>query len=345
MKIMKKQITILMLFAALAFSLNAQKNMLYIRGGAAAGSAMNAYDSAIHVILKAAGYNIKDTFSKETALPTAGFDVVFFSESAGSGDACWAQYKDAPLPMVANKVHAVKGTALNWTAQAPANNATYNNTKATKLKAYPDGKTHPIFNNFADKDINVFDTSATSLAKVGYTSAPGALLTWCWIDPAEMTGGKILSTLPDILVVAGLGEGKEVQNIIAFEPNAVVNANTLKNRAVMLGLHSAGFLVLSDEGKRLILQCIEWAETGDVVSISNTAAAPSFSIFPNPASGLATVTFNKNISSNVVLSNLTGQKVAEFAPQGNQVTFETSNFAAGVYFVTVDNVSAKLIIK
>jgi hypothetical protein len=60
-------------------------------------------------------------------------------------------------------------------------------------------------------------------------------------------------------------------------------------------------------------------------------------IYPNPAKEEITVSFEKEgTSTSVIITNITGQIVAEFDMMDPSNTIDISNYAAGMYFITVE---------
>ena len=210
-------------------------------------------DSIMIDYLSSIGYAVSAYGCDAPDLPLTGYDIVVISETIASSNSVWAKFKEAPMPFVTFKVHAIKDIALNWTAQAPINDQTYNNTTETTLTVKD--PYHPIFRNLPDKnEVKVFNEFNGLIA----------LLSWAWINPNEMTGSAVLSTINGVTVGLGDGAGQEVQNIIAFDSLAVVNGNTLNNRAVILGFHQYGWSELTADGLLLIANACEWVRTGNV---------------------------------------------------------------------------------
>jgi len=246
---MRKTIVFFLILLCLTLTTYAQKNMLYIHGS----DDYAARDSIMIDYLSSIGYAVSAYRSDAPYLPLTGYDIVVISETIASSNSVWAKFKEAPMPFVTFKVHAIKDVALNWTAQAPGIDQIYNITIETTLTVKE--PYHPLFENLPDKnEVKVFNEFTGQIA----------LLSWVWINSNEMTGSAVLSTINGVTVGLGDGAGQEVQNIIAFDSLAVVNGNTLDNRAVILGFHSSGWSELTADGLLLIANACEWVRTGTV---------------------------------------------------------------------------------
>jgi len=246
---MRKTIVLFLITLCLTLTTYAQKNMLYIHGT----DDFVARDAIMIDYLLSIGYTVSAYWSDAPDLPLTGYDIVVISETIGSSNGVWAKFKEAPMPFVTFKVHAIKDVALNWTAQAPGNDQTYMVTSETTLTVKEPN--HPLFENLPDKnEVKVFNEN----------SGLDGLLFWVWINPNEMTGGTVISTLKNITVGIGDGAGQEVQNIVAFDSLAVVNGNTLDNRAVILGFHPVGWSEFTEDGFKMVKNACEWVRTGTV---------------------------------------------------------------------------------
>lgn len=77
--------------------------------------------------------------------------------------------------------------------------------------------------------------------------------------------------------------------------------------------------------------CVGIAENGELVS----------SVYPNPFSEQITLTMNTNSPVQIVVRNVTGQQIHAQQFSGNILTLETSEWAAGIYFLTVNSGTAE----
>ncbi|NII25716.1 T9SS type A sorting domain-containing protein [Pseudoflavitalea sp. X16] len=72
-------------------------------------------------------------------------------------------------------------------------------------------------------------------------------------------------------------------------------------------------------------------------------------LYPNPTTGRFFVTFSKALSNAVVsLTDVNGKTIRQFKASGYRVDFDLSAFAAGVYFVLINdagNIISKKVVK
>ncbi len=61
----------------------------------------------------------------------------------------------------------------------------------------------------------------------------------------------------------------------------------------------------------------------------------SFSIFPNPAKELVTVSLEGLVADNIEVTNALGQSIISITPESNVTTIDLRNFEIGVYFIKV----------
>lgn len=60
-------------------------------------------------------------------------------------------------------------------------------------------------------------------------------------------------------------------------------------------------------------------------------------LYPNPTSGRFFVTFSKNLTNaSVRITDNNGKTLTQFKANGNKVDFDLSTFAAGVYYVRIE---------
>ncbi len=84
---------------------------------------------------------------------------------------------------------------------------------------------------------------------------------------------------------------------------------------------------------------------GPLATTDFEIAKSEFIIYPNPASSSFNLNFSDDLTGkNITIYNYLGQLMHE-TKAVNQMEISTSRFAAGVYFVTCDNVTKKLLIK
>ena len=68
-------------------------------------------------------------------------------------------------------------------------------------------------------------------------------------------------------------------------------------------------------------------------------------LYPNPTTGKFFVTFSKNLSNaSISITDNNGKALAQFKASGNKVDFDLSPYAAGVYYVRIEE-GGKIITK
>lgn len=76
-----------------------------------------------------------------------------------------------------------------------------------------------------------------------------------------------------------------------------------------------------------------------------TEYQPVDALYPNPTSGKFTVTFSKSLSNAAVsITDNNGKVVAQFKASGYNVEFDLSPYAAGIYYIRIEE-EGKLISK
>lgn len=311
---MKKLITLLFC-AVITFSAFSQKKVLYLKAATPpAGYGVSA-DSMIVKILKDAGYDVYDSAMTATSSKT-GFDLVVIGETPGSNNAGMINYKDAPMPMVMLKVHAIKTNAasLSWITTAD-----YNNT--SEMKAIVVEPTHPILKRVAVVD-GKFKTHTDSISSANCT----------YVSFPATTGLTVVTKLEPV-TAGGLVE----QHIVAIKENTVLNNNTLKNKVVILGYHGAGQRVLTKDAIQTIKNACEWAITGDVkdiVSVSDVTTA-KVTAYPNPSNGMFNLQFSNQVDNvNVTVASIDGRIVYTKAfTKAQLLKLDLSNMQSGLYIV------------
>ena len=74
----------------------------------------------------------------------------------------------------------------------------------------------------------------------------------------------------------------------------------------------------------------------------------NYSVSPNPATEIITVSTEKEVNGKIWISNLKGQEFLNQNISGNMVELDINELPSGVYFVNIENegvVSSKKIVK
>lgn len=286
------------------------------------------HDEPMETILNDLGYDLTIEVATATS-PTTGYDLVVISESCGSRDPVYANYKTAPLPLFVFKVHALKDVALNWLDGPGVTNTDYGNTYDSVLTVSK--ASHPILTGLTGKEIQIADNVQTGLQEN---------ILWCKMPP---TSGQT--------TVATCGTtDKTLQSLLAFEKNATLGPTTIDNRAVIIGFHQTLYEYLNDNGKTIISNACNWAAGREIVNVSNNLAVQT-SIFPNPSSGSVNLQFSQSLSDiSVKVLSIVGKEV--FSKQLLNTRFaelDLSELNSGMYFISIEGPdlshTEKLIIK
>lgn len=330
---MKKiyKITLFLIVLLLSNAAFSQYNLLFV------GDPIS-HDSLLIPYLESEGYYVTgitdDDFAAgyATADAYSGFDAIFISEIVGSGDV--VNYKNAgfPIPCVTTEGYVTRNERWDFITD---NDVQFKQASGAEIT--DDIKTLVI------TDGDHYITQGYGIgAEVDWTTAP--------IDNLGVTGSKLDENIVGVLKLGVYKDASmaDFPTLWAIPDGSIVasSGTTIPVNIVIFGAIAPGLAEFATEDfNNIVKRSLEWVTGNEqMVNINENVIRLNTKVFPNPALGLATVTFIGNATS-VVLSDVTGQKVTEFIPEGNKVTFETSNLAAGVYFVTVENETIKLIIK
>ncbi|RMB58604.1 choice-of-anchor B family protein [Dokdonia sinensis] len=127
----------------------------------------------------------------------------------------------------------------------------------------------------------------------------------------------------------------EIGYFDTFPPNDAVGTSALWN---VYPFFRSGNIVLSgDSGFTLV-------RDPDFLGIEDETLTADLSVYPNPATTLVNLQFNKPLGS-VSIYNILGQEVLQVSSQENKLQLNTSDLPSGVYFVQVGALTQRLIIK
>ena len=303
---MKKIITLLCcaVITCSAFSQLAY-NCLFLVGSVP----YNAADSVVSQILIDDGFTL-DIQPLSMTTPTSGYDLVFITETPGSGTAGWANYGPAPMPLVTLKIHALKSTSLAWLSTA-VTGTDYDNSLFTWITI--EDPTHPMMKGYSDS-INIVDDATTSGANCGWGLVPA-------------TSG--------VTTVASLHGDDNRQNIIAVDVGTSLNGLSFANRAIMMAFHAAAAPDFTEDAEEMILRACEWAVTGDVVGISDVATTVETSVYPNPSNGTFKLQFDRMVSDmDINVIAIDGREVLSTQLiNGRSIEIDLTSMSSGIYFL------------
>ncbi len=102
----------------------------------------------------------------------------------------------------------------------------------------------------------------------------------------------------------------------------------------------SGHIVISDRAQGFLLV------KAPILGIDDINTGSQFTIFPNPTSNIITISSNQSPITSIVITDVLGKSVySEDFIETVVKTFDISSFAKGMYFVIVNNVVSKKIIK
>ncbi|MFO7658183.1 MAG: T9SS type A sorting domain-containing protein [Bacteroidales bacterium] len=294
------------------------KTVLYLTRNVPFDVGVNKNDSIMFEIIKGLGYEVTATSINATPAVTSGYDVAFMSEAIGSDDAGWVNYKEAPLPMVVGKVWAIKATKLGWVA-TELKNEDYGNSKDSVMVRLND---HPIAQGLPDE---------FQISENAGESSSGAWVDFKTNDPSNATYVFDMKTPynPDATT----------EHAVTAIDKGTVNGVTLTNRAVILGIHQVVYDALTENGIKLIDNCLKWAmdyQSG----IDKKADMNSSGIYPNPVvNGYINFNFSQHVQSGMItISSIEGKILkSEEIMNSEKISFDVSDISQGLYIVKVQS--------
>lgn len=273
-------------------------------------------DQIMEDILTDAGFDV----TKEVAAasnPHEGHDIVMISETCGSRDEVWAQFKDTPIPLVTFKVHALKEEALQWLDGPGVTNTDYGNSNDSVITVVE--PSHPILTGLTGSTIQVADNAG---------SAPDNSNV-CWCVMPKTSGQTVIARqgTTDITHLA----------LIAFEEGTTLGPTTLTSKAVIIGFHNEMVDELNEAGKTIIINSCYWAADKEIVNVSDKLRVQT-SIYPNPSSGELKLQFSKTIPDiSVRVLSLDGKEVySKQLYNTHSELIDLSELNAGMYFILME---------
>ncbi|MBP9151745.1 MAG: T9SS type A sorting domain-containing protein [Flavobacteriales bacterium] len=135
-------------------------------------------------------------------------------------------------------------------------------------------------------------------------------------------------------------------------PDATFGTGTLVNTDFTGGHARAQALAMQPDGKILAAgRSVDNAgdrytglaryESGVDVGVNETTAKSTISIYPNPSADVFHITLPSDVrNENLILRNALGQTLLSTRVSGTQIQIDLSNFADGVYFLSLDGEAA-----
>jgi hypothetical protein len=193
-------------------------------------------DTKILVALKAdPNFTVTEVNSGGAGNDYSTYDLVLFSEVAGSEDPGIAELKGLNKPFIMMKVHSYKIAAAAWSW---SNSATAYNQSATETRLVVADKTHPIFsgvNWINDNEVKIL-SSVSGLKGLTY------------MDPTmfkNVTGGTVKS----LATVAG--QASQV-SILEIPAGTTVAGTPINQNFIQIGINSASYAQVTGDGVSII---------------------------------------------------------------------------------------------
>ncbi len=115
----------------------------------------------------------------------------------------------------------------------------------------------------------------------------------------------------------------------AWTPSGNINLSGTSGASVYVG-----YRYMSSTTEAPTWELDDIVITGDQpVGIDTPGESSSVQVFPNPASGLVTITFGDNLSKEVTILSVIGSQVYSSPANSNSLTVDLSPLAKGVYFI------------
>ncbi len=256
----------------------------------------------------------------------SNYDLIIFSEVAGSADPGVAELKGIDKPFIMMKVHAYKSDAgsWNWSSSSTAygQNASETNLAVTQ-------KNHPMF-----KDVNwINDNEVNVLTAVG--SAKG--LTYMNPSNLKSVSGGTVSSLAIV-------KGQTVQVSVFEIPAGTSVAGTLiKKNFIQIGINSSSYANVTDDGVSMVKNACFYLlgvftskqQLEQLASIENFMCSPTFI----GSEVLVKFDARNSGSATIILSDISGRNVFQMQVQylqgNNMLTMDLKHLKKGIYLVTL----------
>lgn len=116
-----------------------------------------------------------------------------------------------------------------------------------------------------------------------------------------------------------------------------INLSGVSGTAVYIGFR---YMSTSTEGSTWELDDI--MITGDMpVGIGNPETASNVTVYPNPASGSAVISFGDNLQKRISVVSIVGTEVFSTITEQTNLTLDLSTYARGVYLIKCENLGSK----
>jgi pectate lyase len=315
-------------------SINASVNIKYGTGTSKIAyvtnnsSATYTNDTRILASLKDdPNFTVTEISSATAGNDYSSYDLVIFSEVAGSTDAGTIGMKGVNKPFIMMKVHAYKSEAgaWNWTASTTA----YGQS-ATDTRLAVTDKSHPIF-----KDVNWINDN-----EVEMLSAVSSLKGITFMDPTQfksVSGGTIKSLATII--------GQPTQVSILQIPAGTTVAGTLIQKPFMqIGLNSNSYSNVTADGISIIKNSCFY-----LLGVISGIQQPTYNnvkvdVYPTRSSDAINIKAETAISSIKVIA-LDGRTVAAISPNVEFTVVHVNSLPNGIYALVINTKEGFIVTK
>lgn len=263
-------------------------------------------------------FSVTEVSSASASNDYSPYDLVIYSEVAGSTDAGIVGLKGVNKPFIMMKVHAYKSESGAW---CWANSTTAYGQSATDTRLSVVDKTHPIF-----KDVNWVNDN-----EVEVLSAVSSLKGITYMDPTQFksVSGGTIKTLATII-------GQPSAASIFFIPAGTTVAGTLVQKPfIQVGLNSNSYSNVTANAISIIKNSCFYL-LGVISGINETTqAASDLKVYPTIAKELINIRSNTLLKS-IKLITIDGRVILTKSSDSNEELLNVSALDNGIYCLVVE---------
>ncbi len=332
---------------AMAMSVAAQPKIIYLGINNPAEKQPLPSDSAIMAYLEEVGgfdVTYKDDDDVQVTYDWSPYDAAVYGESCSSNRLVGFKDDKYPVPCVSleplvprDNVWAWAPTRENWDLHFQENREVLLGWDKLQIT----DETHFITNVFTKDQV------------ITWSTAPADASSY----QVYAVGIDVQAYVPDAVPLAvNMSSGTSFSCLWAMEAGTVVpNGDTLDHRLVINGTHEYGLaddhddspnfgdIYITEDFRNIILRSVRWVLGAEVGINDPGTFNRGVSLYPNPASGQAELSFRMDRAGQVSLKvfNLVGQQVrlvdAGFRTSGrNTVRLRTDGMPAGMYLYMLE---------
>lgn len=318
-------------------NLYGEDSILYIRQNPATG--IYASDGQFGDSLKSWGYAVKfiDQSAFEAAAPIwANYIGAFINEPVNSGAIKnFGILRDNyPVPMICFEGWAGKVANWGWLSNDDTDMKANATGTEDELSIVIEDNTHYITQIFDEGDIIEWSTNTTDIAEIAIGSIKEVNVTYTH----KLARNLALESESDYWGMVAIDSSDEIPNRLFWWGlnQYALNGKTLDHVDYMTA-----------DLFKIVKRAAEWAYKGMNASTTSvnefSNSIYNLSVFPNPSTGLSTITFNAtaNEVAQISLYDLSGRQQAiiykDQCTQGqNIVNFDFETYDAGIYFIKLE---------